>query len=47
MPLGHGPAVDIYRYMAAGSCIGIEVWQRPGLFGAQLEDELTSLVCAA
>ena len=32
--------------MAAGSCIGVEVWQRGGLLGVQLEEKLTSLVCA-
>lgn len=40
-----GSAVSVHRYMAAGSCIGVEVWQRGGLLGVQLEEELTSLVC--
>ena len=39
-----GGGVDIHRYMAAGSCIGVEVWQGPGLLGAVLEQQLTSLV---
>lgn len=38
------PAVTIHRYMASGSCIGIEVWQRAGLLGQELEQGLTDLV---
>ena len=41
-----GGAVAIQRYMAAGSCMGVEVWQGSGLLGAALEQQLTSLVCA-
>ena len=44
--LSDGRAVEIQRHMAAGSCIGMEVWQRPGLLGEQLEQQLTSLVIA-
>ena len=44
-PPSGGSAVEIHRYMAAGSCIGVEVWQPSGLFGEPLEAELTSLVC--
>lgn len=39
-----GGYVNIHRYMAAGSCIGVEVWQGPGLLGCPLEQQLTSLV---
>jgi len=46
-PSNGGSAVEIHRYMAAGSCIGVEVWQPSGLLGKQLEAELTSLVCAS
>ena len=38
------PAVNIHRYMASGSCIGVEVWQRAGLLGQELEQDLTDLV---
>lgn len=41
-----GSAVEVQRHMAAGSCIGVEVWQRPGLLGDELEQQLTSLVTA-
>ena len=41
-----GGAIAIHRYMAAGSCMGVEVWQGPGLFGPALEQQLTSLVPA-
>ncbi|DBA95828.1 TPA: RNA demethylase alkbh5 [Trebouxia sp. C0004] len=43
-PLSGGSAVEIHRYMAAGSCIGVEVWQPSGLLGEPLEAELSSLV---
>ena len=41
-----GGTVAVHRYMAAGSCMGVEVWQGPGLLGAALEQQLTSLVSA-
>ena len=41
-----GGTVAVHRYMAAGSCMGVEVWQGPGLLGAPLEQQLTSLVSA-
>ena len=41
-----GGAVAIHRYVAASSCMGVEVWQGPGLLGAALEQQLTSLVSA-
>ena len=44
--LACGGAVAIHRYMAAGSCVGVEVWQGPGLLGSALEQQLTSLVSA-
>jgi len=46
-PSHGGSAVEVHRYMAAGSCIGVEVWQPSGLLGEPLEAELTSLVCAS
>lgn len=41
-----GGAIAIHRYMAAGSCMGVEVWQGPGLLGAALEQQLNALVPA-
>ncbi len=46
-PSNGGSAIEIHRYMAAGSCIGVEVWQPSDLLGDSLEAELTSLVCAS
>lgn len=46
-PPSGGSAVEVHRYMAAGSCIGVEVWQPLDLLGNQLEAELMSLVCAS
>ena len=39
-----GGAVALHRYMAAGSCIGVETWQGPGLLGSLLEQRLIALV---
>lgn len=41
-----GGAIAIHRYMAAGSCMGVEAWQGPGLLGNALEQQLTALVHA-